>query len=325
MKRNLASYLVPMVLLAGSVVLVFSQVRNFRSVPEFYRSWSEIGILAFAMTPIVLAGGIDLSVASLTCLASCVLGLVTPRYGISAGCASAIVVGLLGGTLNGILVTARMAPLLVTLGTMTLFAGLAMTITGGERIADLPELIWQESYLGMPTQFYAMLVVLMLLTLIVHGTPWGRYLLAAGENPLAARFASLPVKRSVFAAYALAGLLTGVVAILYTGRLQSASPEPELDLELQVVACLVLGGNRITGGFGSLLKTLFGVAILCHLDRGLRLMDNRPLSALQLGSLQPFARLPETWRLTSDVRLILIGVAVIGLAAWNERLARRTK
>ena len=154
------AWLAPVVLLAASVGLVLSQVKDASQLAPLWRQPAEMGILACAMTAIMLTGGIDLSVGAIAVLASMTLGLTYQHAGwpIAASAAAAVTVATLAGAINGGLVTLGVAPLVVTLATMTFFGGLALAICGGQRIANLPYefcQLGQASVLGVPTQVYA--------------------------------------------------------------------------------------------------------------------------------------------------------------------------
>jgi ribose/xylose/arabinose/galactoside ABC-type transport system permease subunit len=140
----------------------------------------------------------------------------------------------------------------------------------------------------------------------------GRALYAIGDNRTAAEFAARPVRRQLWRLYALNGVLAGLVALSYTSRGGAAVPNAGQGLELQVIAAVVLGGTRANGGAGGIGRTLLGVAVLAHLEIGLRLLGN---VALHL----PGTRLAQI--LGANGRLIVIGILFIAVAVLNERLA----
>src|SRR5262249_26399928 len=138
--RDLAPYALPAALLVAAVTLVASQASRPAAVLDMWRPWGEIGALAAVMTAIILTGGIDLSVGSMMALASVVFGQLWQRGWPTELCAAAaIVVGFAAGAANGGLVTLGIAPLVATLATMSLYAGLAMALSQGQRVAGLPE------------------------------------------------------------------------------------------------------------------------------------------------------------------------------------------
>jgi rhamnose transport system permease protein len=307
----------PLLLLGAALVLVFSRIRHPAAVFPLWRPWAEIGALACGMTAVIVSGGIDLSAGAMIALCGVVLGLTWDRLGwpIAPACAAAVLTGALAGALNGTLVALRIAPLVATLATMACFSGLALALSAGERITGFPEsFTWlgQENYLGMPCQLWLLMAAALAWTVLLHLSRFGRALFAIGDNRTAAEFAALPVRRRQWWLYTLNGLLAGVVALSYTARGGAAVPNAGAGLELQVIAGVVLGGTRVTGGAGSIGRTLLGVAILAHLEIGLRLWGNVPIH-LPLTGL--------TLVLNANSRLIVIGILLVSVAALNERLA----
>jgi rhamnose transport system permease protein len=315
--RSIASSLVPLLLLAASLILVFSRLRSPSAVLQLWRPWAEIGALACGMTAVIISGGIDLSVGSMVALCGVVLGLTWSRLGYPIAVAStfAVLTGFLAGALNGALVALGIAPLVATLATMALYSGLAMALSGGARITGFPESftrLGQGDLWGLPFQLWLLLGVALAWSFLLHLSRFGRSLYAIGDNRTAAEFAALPVRRREWWLYALNGLLAGLVALSYTARGGAAVPNAAAGLELQVIAGVVLGGTLVTGGAGGIGRTLFGVAILAHLEIGLRLLGNVTVRIPGLG-----------WSLVlnSNGRLVVVGLLLVAVAVLNERLA----
>jgi ribose/xylose/arabinose/galactoside ABC-type transport system permease subunit len=267
------------------------------------------------MTAIVLTGGIDLSVGSIVALVGVVLGLLwhEAHWPVAAACLVGLAAGLLAGALNGTLVRLGIAPLVVTLATMAGYAGLAMAISGGKRVSGFPPSLTslgQGAVGGVPVQLCLLVAVWVLACVVVHFTRFGRYLYAIGDNRTAAALAGVPVGQVEWWLYTLNGLLAGLVGLLYTARSGASVPNAGAGLELQVIACVVLGGTRVTGGAGGPGRTLLGLAILCNLDIGLRLVRRLSL---------PIPGTHLTWELSANGRLIVIGLLLIAMAALNER------
>lgn len=317
--RSTIGHLLPWVLLIATVLLVLSRVGAPERLLQLWRPWGEVGILAVGMTAVILTGGIDLSVGSIVALASVLLGYFYDSWELPLAVASlgAIAIGTLAGSTNGILVRLGIAPLVATLATMALFAGLALAISGGVRLADLPggfTALGQGNVLQIPMQLWALLATLLAGGLMVHGTRFGRQLYAMGDNRLAAEFAGVPIQRNDFILYTVNGMLAGIVAVFYSARSGAVVPDAGKGLELQVIACVVLGGTRVTGGAGGIGRTLLGLGILAHLEIGLRLLGAQRLY-------WPWSA--EPWRLNANGRLIVIGLLLIAVAVWNERIADR--
>lgn len=309
----------PWLLLALAVAVLMRELERPSLVMLFWPAWAEIGMLAAGLTVVMLTGGIDLSVGSIVALASMTLGLAWQRLGwpIELAAVAAVLVGTCAGGLNGLLVASGISPLVATLATMACYAGGALAISGGDRIAGLPNgftSIGLTRWLGVPSQVWMMLVVFAVAALFVHRTRWGRYLYAIGDNPTAARFAALPVRTLLWSIYAASGCVAGMVAVAYTARSGAATPTAGVGRELEAIACVVLGGTRVTGGAGGIGRTLLGVVVLAHLDIALQLAGS-------LNIHWPWAEGP--WQPSADSRQIILGGLVIAMAVWNERLARR--
>lgn len=306
-------------LVVAAMVLAAQLARPWYAV-NLLRPWAEIGILALPLTAIILTGGIDLSVGSIVALASVVLGLAWHDWHLSIELAAvvALLAALVAGLGNGVLVVWGIPPLVASLATMAFYAGAAMAISGGRRFSDLPLHfceVGQATWLGLPSQFWFLAVSALIAWLVVHHTRLGRYLFALGDNPVAALFAALPQRRVELAIYAASGLTAGLVALVYTARGGAAVPQAGVGLELSAIACVVLGGTRVTGGFGGVGRTLIGIGVMALLDLCLQL----------LGTLQVhFPGSDTPWELNAHGRSVLIGALVIGVAIWNERLARRS-
>jgi rhamnose transport system permease protein len=313
--RRAVPLVLPATLLVAAAALVASQTSRPSAVLDMWRPWGEIGALAAVMTAIILTGGVDLSVGSIVALSGVVLGMCWQSgWPLPAAVGAALVVGTLAGAVNGTLVILGIAPLVATLATMAFYAGLAMALAQGERVAGLPDdftAIGQASWLGVPNQVPLFLLAWLAAFVVVHHTRFGRYLYAIGENPLAAEFAAVPVRPVLWSLYAANGALAAVVAVVYAARGGAVVPGAAAGIELSVIACVVLGGTRVTGGFGGLGRTLLGVAVLSLLDIGLQFVSGEVVF--------PWSDTP--WQFSANARLLLVGMLVIAVAVWNERAA----
>jgi rhamnose transport system permease protein len=243
---------------------------------DILRHTVEIGLLALAMTPIILTGGIDLSVGSLLGLCAILFGKLWRDAGLSPAVAAACTLGIggLAGGLNAGLITGlRLPPLIVTLGTYSLFRGLAEAITrGADTFTDFPAsflFLGQERWLGVPTQAWLFVAVAAGVWLMVHRTTFGRSFRAIGFSPDGARYAGLPVLRRLTMAYVLAGIIAALAAVIYTSRLGQAKADAGTGYELFAITAVVLGGTSIFGGVGTVHGTLLGVAAIAVLNNGL--------------------------------------------------------
>lgn len=249
---------------------------NLDNMFDIIRHSVEIGLLALVMTPIILTGGIDLSVGSLLGLCAILFGKLWRDAGLSPWAAGGCVLGIGGvaGGLNAVLITQlRLPPLIVTLGTYSLFRGLAEAITRGvDTFTNFPAsflFLGQERWLGIPAQAPVFFAVAVAIWLLVHRTTFGRSFRAIGFSPEGARYAGIPVERRIALPYVLAGVVSAAAAIIYTARLGQAKADAGTGYELFAITAVVLGGTSIFGGVGSVHGTLLGIAAIAVLNNGL--------------------------------------------------------
>lgn len=274
------------------------------NVANIVRHSVEIGLLALVMTPIILTGGIDLSVGSQLGLCAVVFGKLWRDAGLPPWLAGiyTIVIGALCGSCNALLITRlRLPALIVTLGTFSLFRGLAEALTQGvDAFTSFPQsflFLGTGQVAGMPTQAWLLIAVALLVWLLVHRTTFGRSIRAIGFAPEGARYAGLPVERQIASAYILAGAIAGLAALTYTSRLGTAKADAGLGYELFAITAVVLGGTSIFGGTGSVPGTLLGVAAVAVLSNGL-------------------ARVPATMNMASELAGVMTGaLLIVALAA----------
>ncbi len=253
--------------------------RNFGTYDntcDILRHSCEIGRLALALTPIILTGGIDLSVGSLLGLCAILFGKFwrDAHLPIPVAILCTIAVGALAGGLNASLITRlRLPPLIVTLGTFSLFRGLAEAITHGvDTFTNFPNsflFLGQERWLGIPAQAPVFIAAVIFFWLLVHRTTFGRSFRALGFAPEGTRFAGIPVERRIAMTYVLAGIVSAIAAIIYTARLGQAKADAGNGYELFAITAVVLGGTSIFGGTGSIHGTLLGVAAIAVLQSGI--------------------------------------------------------
>lgn len=270
-------------LLLGEIALFGALGSNFLSgqnAAEVARASVEIGLLALALTPVIITGGIDLSVGSLLGLAAVVMGASFRSFGLPMGWAAAlgVAVGAAGGGLNAALIgRLRIPPLIVTLGTFSLFRGLAEGLTGGVmNYSNFPAgflFVGQGAFGPVPAQLLVLLVAAALVWLLVHRMAIGRSLRAIGYAPEGARYAGIPVERRLVLVYVMSGIASGLAAVIYVARLGQAKADAGTGFELVAITAVVLGGTSIFGGSGTVHGTLLGLVALALLQNGLRLSD----------------------------------------------------
>jgi rhamnose transport system substrate-binding protein len=256
---------------------------NFLSIGnavEIARASAEVSLLALALTPVILTGGIDLSVGSLLALSAVVFGVTwrEAQWPIGLAACAAIGAGAAGGGLNALLVSRLgIPPLIVTLGTYSLFRGLAEGATGGIRnYSNFPDgfLFLGQGTLGVvPVQLVVVGLAAVGFWVLVHRMALGRTLRAIGYSTEGARFAGVPLGQRLAVVYVLSGLNAGVASLLYAARLGQAKADAGTGFELMAITAVVLGGTSIFGGRGSVAGTVLGLATLAVLQNGLRLAD----------------------------------------------------
>ncbi|QEL14983.1 substrate-binding domain-containing protein [Limnoglobus roseus] len=265
-------------------VAVFGLIsRNFLTLgnaAEVSRLSVEIGLLAVALTPVIVGGGIDLSVGALLGLSAVAFGWLWRNQGLPVGVAAVLAVGVgaLGGTLNGLFVARlRLPPLIVTLGSLSLFRGLAKGFTGGtETYTGFPAgflAVGQGYFAGVPVQLPIFVAVAAGYWLFLHRTIYGRAVFAIGFSPEGARHAGIPVERRVFVLYLLSGLAASVAGVVYVAHLGQAKADAGTGYELAAITAVVLGGTSIFGGRGGIAGTVLGLLVIAVLDNGLLLAD----------------------------------------------------
>ena len=255
---------------------VGSRFGTLENTYDILRHSCEIGLLAVALTPVILTGGIDLSVGSLLGLCAIVFGKLwrdahVPVWGAAL---VALSLGAAGGGMNALFVTRfRLPPLIVTLGTFSLFRGLAEAITHGvDTFTGFPDSflrLGQGFRFGLPAQAPLFLAVALGVWVLVHCTVWGRSWRAIGFAPEGARYAGIPVEGRVATVYVLAGVIAALAAVIYTARLGQARADAGTGYELFAITAVVLGGTSILGGAGSVHGTLLGIGAIAILSNGL--------------------------------------------------------
>jgi rhamnose transport system substrate-binding protein len=246
---------------------------------EVIRLSVELGLLALALTPVMITGGIDLSVGSMMGLAAVVFGAAWRDWGfpIWAAILLALLLGAAGGALNAVLITRlNIPPIIVTLGSFSMFRGIAEGLThGAVNYSGFPASFLQlgQGYLWgvVPVQFPIFVLVFLGYAILLHRSAIGRTLYVIGFNAAGARYAGIRVERRTALAYLLSGLVSSVAAIIYVAHLGQAKSNAGTGYELAAITAVVLGGTSVFGGRGTVWGTLFGLFSISVLQNGLRL------------------------------------------------------
>ncbi len=280
-------------------------------------SVSIIGLVAIAQTLVMLSGGLDVSIGSSVGLAAVVAALVVRDFEIlpvvsSIGhsetyiAAVAVIAGILAGAglgcINGLLITVgRLNPVIATLGTLSVFKGIAFVITNGQAIGVLNQefnSIGSRQIEGIPLPLIIMLVLSLLVYILLRFTDIGRNIYAMGGNPVAARLSGINLNRYKLGNYILCGAIAGIAAVILTARTNSGQPASgSQGLEFQSITAAVLGGTALSGGKGSILGTLLAVIIIGTLNNGMILMGVQAFwQEVARGLLLVIATLIQIWR-----------------------------
>lgn len=228
---------------------------------------STVVIAAVGMTLVIATGGIDLSVGSVMAIAGAVAAVMLDR-GTFVALAAAATVATLVGILNGALIaTMRVQPIVVTLATLIAGRGLAQVISHDGELVSISNdgfAILGRGHVGpVPVQVVVAVLTVLVALFLLRSMKVGRYLLAVGGNPAAARLAGVPVRRTLISAYAASGLLAGLAGLIVASRL-GASDAAKIgqNMELDAIAAVVIGGTALSGGRATILGTVIGALIM---------------------------------------------------------------
>jgi ribose transport system permease protein len=301
--------LLPFFTLVALFVILSIASPNFltsTNLSSVVRQTAVINIIALGMTVIIIAGGIDLSVGSILALAGLLGAMTMEKHGIAWGIAAGMLVGMLCGLANGVMITSlRISPFIVTLGTMGIYRGLALIISKGLPVHEIPpsfSYLGEGTLLGVPFVLWILLLCAVVTHIVLEHTRHGRYAFSIGSNPDAAFYAGVPVKFHTIVVYAAAGLLTGLSGMIEVSRLMTGQPTGGQGYELTAIAAVVIGGGSLRGGEGSVLGTLVGAFIMGLLANGSDLLGTNPY-----------------WQ------QVIIGAVIILAVAFDELRKRRMK
>lgn len=310
---TLIGFLLICVFFAVQLPETFLAPRNLINISQ---QISMLAVVAFFMTLVMVMNDFDLSVGSTASLAGVVAAVLFAQgYPVSVGVIAALIVGLAGGAFNGFLVSiVGILPFVATLGTLTMFSGIAFLVSGGKTIfgRDIPREfsgfarggipLDEIGLMGLKLPFLTimMLVCLVLIWFVLEHTSFGRRLYAIGGNAEAARLAGLRVKRIRLVAFALTGLGAAIAGLMYASRVASANPTQGSGLMLDAIAAVFLGMTMSEEGEPRVLFTFVGVLILGVLDNGLTQLS-----------------------VDSYIREILVGAIVISAVAFSSITKQR--
>ena len=285
------------------VALVTLRAPSFLTVDNFQDILLNISILAIAalaQTMVIITHGIDLSISSMIGLVAMMVAFVVkenPEMSIVLSTALGMALGAVLGMFNGVIITyGNVPPIIATLGTLSIYRGLVFFYSQGTWINsfELPrnfKMLSKGTPLGLPNMVIIAIFVAVIVYYFLNHTRTGRDIYAVGSNPDAAQLAGIRKQRIIFLVYVLSGLLSGLAAVLWASRFESAQTNTALGFELQTVAAAVVGGVSISGGVGTVPGVMLGALLLGIIQ-----------NALTLIRISPF------WQLAAQGLLILIAV-----------------
>lgn len=296
---------------------------SFQNLTNVLRRSSVNGIMAAGMTFVIISGGIDLSIGSMLAMCGMLgsLAMLTVGGGSWAqisggvyvdmgfwtmvlGTAAGILAGTLCGLANGLLIThLKLAPFIVTLGTMSVFRGCSYLMNDGKPFA-VSDYTWLDTgkFCGIPSAVLLLILILAGAGFMLKYTPFGRYIYAIGSNVNTAFHTGINVRKMLVLAYTVAGALTGLAAMITTSRASSAQPSAGMSLELDIIAAVIIGGCSPAGGRGSMTGTVIGTLLISFLRNGLTLLD-----------------------ISTNVQLVVIGLIIIFAVTADQVAARHSE
>jgi rhamnose transport system permease protein len=285
------------------VIAVTLRAPSFLTTDNFEDILLNISILtivALAQTMVIITHGIDLSVSSMIGLVAMMVAFVVkqnPEMPVIFSVLLGMALGSVLGTFNGLIITfGKVPPIIATLGTLSIYRGLVFFYSQGTWINsfELPatfKALSKGTPLGLPNMVIIAILVAIVVYYFLNYTRTGRDIYAVGSNPDAAQFAGIRKQRITFLVYMISGLLSGLAAVLWASRFESAQTNTALGFELQTVAASVVGGVSISGGVGTVTGVLLGALLLGIIQNSLTLI-----------------RISPFWQLAAQGLLILIAV-----------------
>jgi ribose/xylose/arabinose/galactoside ABC-type transport system permease subunit len=265
LRKPEAGIALALVILSVLVALMNPAFATPQNLLNLLRSISIIGIVAVGMTYVIIVGELDLSVASTLGLSAVAAALLTQYFIVPVAVAGGLLVGVLAGLLNGLLVTRTgVNSFIITLGTLSVYRGIALLISGGIPARGLEGLepLGQGKVGAVPVQVLLLFALVAVGHLVLTRTVFGLQVHAIGDSARAARLAGLPVNRVKVACFVLVALLASLAGLIRTAQLGVAEPNAAVGLELQVIAATIIGGASLSGGKGSVLGSFLGACLL---------------------------------------------------------------
>ncbi|MDG4898389.1 ABC transporter permease [Mesorhizobium sp. WSM4976] len=280
----------PILLVVMAVIfgLIEPRFLNPANLMNILRQATFLVIVAMGQMLALISAGFDLSVGAIVALTSVIAALVmvymmgadgtgSPMLALIAGCGAGLLAGLGFGLLNGLGVAVlKVSPFIVTLGTSSAIAGIALLLTGGAPVVGLPPLFVENfgsgRIFGVPTVIYITIVIVGIMYYVMNWSRFGRYVYAIGGNEVAARLSGIRVGRYLTNVYVVSGLLASTAGLLLTARVSAGEPNLGGPFAMQSITAAVLGGTSLRGGEGSLGGVILGALFIAMLANGMNLI-----------------------------------------------------
>ncbi len=296
-KYGIIIVMIVLIAVAGIIEPIFLTSKNIVNV---LRQVSINGILAVGMTFVIISGGIDLSLGSIVGFSGMVSVMIMPEIGILPAILVALACGIVIGFINGLCIYNGVPEFIMTLATLTSIRGLAYYISNGQPFPGTDEaykFIGQSSIGPVPMPVIVFIVVVALAFFVLRKTTFGRSVYAIGGSSEASRLSGINIFKTKVAIYMLSGFLASVAAIVLTSRLYSCDPTIGEGYELDAITATVIGGTSMSGGEGSVLRTVIGVLIIGILSNILNLLSVSPyIQEIVKGLIIFGAVAADTWK-----------------------------
>jgi ribose transport system permease protein len=277
-QKSVAKRVFVLFVLALALAFLAPAFTSSTNLLNVLRQASLIFLLASGLTFVILCGGLDLSIGANVAMSACLAAIVIKSSGsIALGCAVGIGCGAFIGLLNGVMVTIlRIPAFIATYGMMWILHGVTYWFMHGETIHGFPSefrALGSGYALNVPIPVYLMFIILGVGSYLTQHTNWGQEIYAAGANNEAAELSGVPVVVRRMSMYLLSGLMSGIAALVFLARLNSAEGDMGEALTLQAIAAVLIGGTSLFGGTGTLVGTLIGALILTVVLNGMNLLS----------------------------------------------------
>jgi len=271
----------PQLLILLALVVVLSimtpSFATIGNVINIFKQVSVIAIVACGLTLVVVSGALDLSVGSAVSLLTVVSATIQLNNDLAAVLVP-LAVALVLGLFNGLIITSfKVNPIIVTLGALSVFAGAALIYTNGAIIIGIPgtwySFLGQGKLVGVPFHVVVFIAIAVVCEVVLSRTKFGKALIYIGTNGEAARIVGIRTRMVRIVAFLISAVSAAVAGVILSSRMNSGSPVAGVGFEFDAITAIVIGGNSLTGGRGSIRNTIIGVLLLAVIVNALTLYN----------------------------------------------------